>query len=561
MNRPCRSSFFTGFASLVLVFVSFFPAVASADLAADLDRLFSEAYPADQPGGAVLVEQNGRVVLRKAYGMADLELGVALSPDMVFRIGSITKQFTAVLAMQLIQEGKLAANDPLTKYLPDFPAAQAEGVTVEQLVTHTSGIPSYTDQSTWPPRMREDLTIQQIFDFTKDLPRDFAPGTQWKYSNTGYIALGAILEKVTGKSYSALVAERIFTPLGMSGSTYGDEARVIPRRAKGYGGGPGAYQNAPYLSMTQPYAAGSLLSTVDDLAKWNAALYGESVLRATYRDRLWQSAKLVDGRDTHYAWGWGVWEYEGHRIISHSGGINGFVTDAIRVPDAGLFVVVLSNNPAASKAPSELTLAATGLALGKPLDQRPSITLPAAKLDEYVGVYEIEGNSEMLRTITREGDKLFSQRSGGAKFEIYARGGDRFFFADTSSALQFERDGGGKITSHIMIRNVGTDERAQKSNRPMPTAREEISLDPATLDGYLGEFELAPGFSIAITREGDALFAQATGQPRFALFAETKDRLFLKVVDAVIEFQRDAAGTVTGIVLHQGGQQSPGKKK
>jgi|CXWL01.1.fsa_nt_gi CubicO group peptidase (beta-lactamase class C family) len=549
------------FAGVLLAFGLFTPTTLSADLASDLDAIFTSAYPSDQPGGAVIVEQDGKVILRKAYGMADLELGVPLAPDMVFRLGSITKQFTAVLVLQLVQEGKLSAEDPLSKYLPDFPAAQAEGVTVQHLVNHTSGIPSYTDQPTWPPRMREDLTVQQILDFTKDLPRDFAPGTQWKYSNTGYILLGAILEKVTGKAYATLVAERIFEPLGMTSSSYGAEERIIPRRVKGYDGGPGAYQNTSYLSMTQPYAAGSLLSTVDDLAKWNSALLGERIARPPFRDQLWQSAKLADGRDTHYAWGWGVWEYEGHRVISHSGGINGFVTDALRVPDAKLFVAVLSNNPGAAKRPEELTLTAAALVLGKPLDQRPSIRLSAEKLEEFTGVYEIDGNPEMLRVITRDGDTLYSQRSGSAKFEIRPRGGDRFFFLDTVSELQFERDASGKVTGHRMIRNVGADESAKKVNRPIPTAREEIQLDPATLDGYLGEFELAPGFSIAITREGDALFAQATGQPRFPLFAETKDRLFLKVVDAVIDFERDATGTVTGIVLRQGGQNLPGKRK
>lgn len=557
MHRPRLGRF----ASLLLAFVLFVPAALSADLAADLDQLFASTYPADQPGGAVIIELDGKVILRKAYGMADLELGVPLAPDMVFRLGSITKQFTAVLVMQLAQEGKLSTDDPIIRYLPDFPAAQAEGVTIHHLLTHTSGIPSYTDQASWPPRMREDLTVQQLFDITKDLPRDFAPGTQWKYSNTGYIALGAIAEKVAGKPYAQLVAERIFGPLGMTGSTYGAEERLIGRRVKGYDGGPGAYQNTPYLSMTQPYAAGSLLSTVDDLAKWNAALYGETVLHAPFRDRLWQSAKLADGRDTHYAYGWGVWEYEGHRIISHSGGINGFRTDAVRVPDAKLFVAVLSNNPGASKGPEELTLAATALALGKPLDRRPSITLPAAKLAEYVGVYEIEGDPEMLRVVTREGDRLFTQRTGSSKLEILAKGSDRFFYADSANVLRFERDAAGKIAGHRMIRNVGVDESAKKVDRPIPAERQEIQLDPVTLDGYLGSFELAPSFLLAVTREGDRLFAQATGQPKFPLFAETKDRLFLKVVDAVIEFQRDASGQVTGIVLLQGGQQMPGKKK
>ncbi len=545
---------------VVFVASSFLPSAYAADLAKELDQLFAANYPADGPGAAVLVEQNGKPLLRKAYGQADLELGVPLAADSIFRLGSITKQFTAVLVMQLIAEGKLSESDPITKFLPDFPAAQAQGVTIHHLVTHTSGVPSYTDLAEWPPRVREDLTVQQILDMTQDKPRDFPSGTQWKYSNTGYIALGAILEKVEGKPYAKIVEERIFKPLGMSSSSYGEETRIIPRRAKGYAGGPGAYVNAPYLSMTQPYAAGSLLSTVDDLARWNRALDGESVLPAPFRDRLWQPAKLTDGLNTRYAWGWGVWEYEGHRVISHSGGIHGFVTDAVRVPGAGLFIAVLSNNPGAPKPPSNLTLEAMALLLGKPLSSRPSIDLPSTKLDEYVGVYEISGNPDDLRVITREGNKLFAQRSGGNKFEIRAKAVDHLFYPDSVNELLFERDAAGKITGHTMVRNVGADERARRTDRPIPTGRQEIELDAATLAEYVGEYELAPGAILAVTLDGGKPYVQLTGQPRFDLFAEAKDRLFLKVVDAVLEFHRGTDGQVNAVTLHQGGQHLPAKR-
>lgn len=536
------------------------PSALAADVASDLDKLFSAAYPADGPGAAVLVEQNGKPLLRKAYGLADLELGVPLAPDSIFRIGSITKQFTSVLVMQLVQEGKLAENDPITKFFPDFPPAQGQGVTVRHLMTHTSGIPSYTDLAEWLPRIREDLSVQQILDFTKDKPRDFPPGTQWKYSNTGYIVLGAILEKVEGKPYAQIVKDRIFKPLGMTSSSYGEEARIILRRAKGYGGSAGSYQNAPYLSMTQPFAAGSLLSTVDDLARWNAALYGESVLAAPYRDRLWQPALLADGRNTHYSYGWGIWEYEGHQVISHSGGIHGFATDALRVPDAKLFVAVLSNYPGAPRSPGSLTLEAMALVLGKPLASRPAITLPAAKLDEVVGVYEVEGRADDVRVITREGDKLFAQRTNSPKLEIRAKREDRLFYLDRVDEIEFQRDAAGKVTGHMMIRNVGADEPAKRTERPIPADRQEIELDAATRASYVGEYQLAPTFAVVLTEEGNQLFAQATGQPRFPIFAEARDRLFFKVVDAVLEIQRGADGQVTGLILHQGGQHLPGKK-
>ncbi|HEV7517681.1 MAG TPA: serine hydrolase domain-containing protein, partial [Thermoanaerobaculia bacterium] len=324
MRRTLRSVLL-----LLLILASALPARAAvppasdADLAAQIDQLLAKTDPAAEPGAAVLVEKDGKVLLRKGYGMANLELGVPIAPEMVFRLGSITKQFTALAILKLAEQGKLALADDLTQYLPDFPT-HGQKITLEHLLTHTSGIKSYTSLPEWRKTIRQDLTPQQVVDFFKNEPADFAPGEKWLYDNSGYFLLGMVLEKVTGKAYGDWLAETIFTPLGMTHTSYGADAPIVPGRAAGYEGEPGYYRNAGYLSMTQPYAAGALLSTVDDLALWERALFSGTLVKKDLFDRMVTPYRLKSGKSTGYGYGLALWSFEGHRVIEHGGGINGF---------------------------------------------------------------------------------------------------------------------------------------------------------------------------------------------------------------------------------------------
>ena len=210
-----------------------------APLAAQVDSLLSSVYKSGEPGAALLIMKDGQVLVRKAYGMADLELGIPLEPDMVFRIGSMTKQFTAVAALMLIEQGKLALADPITKFLPDYPI-QGKTITIEHLLTHTSGIQSYTDMDSWRPLLRKDMNLTELIGVFKDQPMQFAPGERWRYNNSGYVLLGAVIEKVAGMSYESFLQKNIFDPLGLKNTFYGSATRVIPRRIPGYGPGPAA---------------------------------------------------------------------------------------------------------------------------------------------------------------------------------------------------------------------------------------------------------------------------------------------------------------------------------
>ncbi len=343
----------------------------------------------------MLVVQDGRPVLRKGYGLAEVELAVPVRPEMVFRVGSVTKQFTAACVLKLVEEGRLSLSDEITKFLPDYPAG-GRRVTIEQLLTHTSGIKSYTEiPARYPNRLREDWTLAQTIDFFKNEPFDFEPGTKWHYDNSGYVLLGAILEKVTGKAYANLVSEWIFEPLGMKDTRYDSETAIVPRRASGYQTGPGGIVNASYLSMTQPFAAGGLISTVDDLARWQAALDAGRILSAESRRRMWTPVTLPDGTPTRYGYGWGIWSYEGHAVVEHGGRINGFSTANLRLPDDRIYVAVLSNCLGCAE-PRALALRAASLLIGKPFDERPPIVLPESTLDRNAGTYRDEDGDDWV---------------------------------------------------------------------------------------------------------------------------------------------------------------------
>ncbi|HET9529584.1 MAG TPA: serine hydrolase domain-containing protein [Blastocatellia bacterium] len=375
MMRLRTQALMTRFLALILILGSFSqaaaqsPKTADKDIAAAIDELLMKTFKPDEPGAAVIVVKDGKEVLRKGYGMADMELGVRIEPDMIFRLGSITKQFTAVAILMLAGQGKLSLSDEITKYLPDYPTRDHK-ITIEHLLTHTSGIKSYTSIPEWRPMWRKDVTLKEIIDLFKDKPMDFAPGEQWRYNNSGYVLLGAIIEKVSGQSYKDFIEKNIFAPLGMKRSFYDDTQRIVPRRVSGYAKNKDEFVNAEYLSMSWPYAAGSLMSTVDDLAIWDAALYTEKLVKQESLKRAWTPYTLSDGKPTKYGYGWGISSIDGHRVISHGGGIHGFSTDGLRLPDDRVYVAILTNRQLSL---GNLGQKVAAIAIGASLDE------PAAK--------------------------------------------------------------------------------------------------------------------------------------------------------------------------------------
>jgi D-alanyl-D-alanine carboxypeptidase len=523
-------------------------------LAKTLDTMLTGLYPKDAPGAAVIAVRDGRTVLRKAYGMADLELGVPLQPDMVFRIGSMTKQFTAVAILMLVEEGKVGVSDPITKFLPDYPTG-GKTITVEHLLTHTSGIKSYTDMDDFFANMRKDYTVKELIDHFKTQPMEFEPGDKYQYDNSGYFLLGAIVEKASGMGYEAFLKKRIFDVVGMPDTGLESASRITPRRAHGYGRNGETWVNADYLSMTQPFSAGALVSTVDDLAKWDAALYTGKLLRPETLHPAFTSHPLKSGKPTDYGYGWQPGTWEGFTVIQHGGGINGFVSMGIRVPERKVYVAVLSNRTA-EPFPFPVAQRIASYLLDKPWDPK-RVTVAEAKLRDYPGVYRIDEKRTI--TVTLDGGRLYTQPSGGQKGEALPLSETDFFYDGSLDRLRFERDGGGKVTGLVREGFATTPERCART-ADAPVERKEVRLTPEQLDRCVGRYELVAGFVLEVTREGDRLFSQATGQPKVEVFAESEKDFFLKVVDAQLTFQLEGTGPAKGLVLHQGGRDTPAKR-
>jgi CubicO group peptidase (beta-lactamase class C family) len=320
------------------------PAAQDREKAAAIDEVLTVLADDGLFNGSALVSENGRVIFKKGYGFADFEWEVLNTADTKFRLGSITKQFTATLIMQLVEEGRLTVDATVSSLLPYYRTDTGDRVTVHHLLRHTSGIPSYTGL----PSFRSDISrnpygVREFIEKYCSGDLEFDPGTEYAYDNSGYFLLGAIVEEVTGRSYDDLLRERIFDPLGMDASGYDRSRPLLPKRARGYERGRDGVRNADYLDMSLPYAAGSLYSTVEDLYLWDQALYGEVVLSAGAKRQMF-SAGL-----RNYGYGWQVRrqplgpDNAERMTIGHGGGINGFNTIILRVPEDRHLVVLLNN--------------------------------------------------------------------------------------------------------------------------------------------------------------------------------------------------------------------------
>jgi CubicO group peptidase (beta-lactamase class C family) len=331
------------FSLWVLVSVTVYGVLAQSK-AEKIDSLMKVYNSYRQFNGSVLVAEHGAVILKKGYGFANAEWNIPNQPDTKFRLGSITKQFTSMLIMQLVQQGKIKLDGKITDYLPDYPNKNGDRVTIHHLLTHTSGIPSYTGFSAFREGLdRKTSTPAEFLKVFADSALEFEPGTQWRYSNSGYFVLGAVIEKVTGKSYETVLRESILIPLGLNSTGYDHSEEVIEKRASGYEKRGRGYANASFIDMSLPYSAGSLYSTVEDLCLWDQALYTEKLLSNENK------AKMFTPFLNRYAYGWVVARAplgsttETVGVIQHGGAINGFNSIIYRVPDDRNLVILLNN--------------------------------------------------------------------------------------------------------------------------------------------------------------------------------------------------------------------------
>lgn len=350
-----------------------------------IDAIVEAEIQPNAPGAAVAVVKNGEVIHARGYGLANVEWNVPITTDTVFRLASVSKQFTATAIMMLAEQGKLSVDDPITRFLPDYPVGEYP-ITIHHLLNHTSGIFSYTNDPEFGTKMRRDLTPQQMSDEFSQMPSQFKPGTKYEYNNSAYVLLGMIIEKLSGQTYAEFIDQHIFKPAGMKNSYYLNTEPIIPKRASGYEPTPdGGFQNSAFLSMSQPYAAGSLGSTVEDLALWDKALRENTLVSAETLKQMYTPGTLEDGTALDYAYGWGISKYQGHTLAHHGGGIPGFNTFIARFYEDGVTIVVLSNRVGFPY--DSVTSAIYRDVMGMPAPAHTAITLDDAALDRVLGKY------------------------------------------------------------------------------------------------------------------------------------------------------------------------------
>lgn len=497
--------------------------------------------------GSVLVAKNGKILLDQGYGMADLEQGIQNLPQTRFAIGSVTKQFTAMAIMQLSEKGLLNVQDKLTKYIPDFP--RGDEITLQNLLTHSSGLVEYTALAEFLTQSIKDMNMEEFIKIIESKPLEFNPGEKWAYCNSGYLLLGYIVEKVSGESYEQYVSEHIFKPIGMknSGICYTDTQKMYT--AKGYIGYMDLIPIDDEYLLTRAFGAGCLFSTVEDLYLWDRALYGEKVVSKKTLDEIFMPRKDTKALG-YYGYGWFITNTASGKEVFHGGNTSGFTAEIARYVDKNLTFIVLTNNYGYDiyGMDRNINLILSGKKVETPIAHK-AIKVSSKIFDSYVGVYELAPGTNV--TITKEKDILYTQIPGLGKCSLIPESNTKFFSRDYDLGITFKKNSKGEVNA-LVLNISGKDNNAVKiSNKPV--VKKEASVDLKVYDTLVGDYEIATGFIITVTKEDNKLYAQATGQGKFEILPESETEYFFQPAEIRITFVKDADGIVTSLVLHQGG--------
>jgi D-alanyl-D-alanine carboxypeptidase len=434
------------------------------------ESLLRQAYPADGPGAAVLVIKGDEVLFRGARGEADVEADVPLTPDSTFQIASVTKQFAAAALLTLVDEGKVALGDSLSKHLPGYPGGDA--ITIEQLLDHTSGIKNFTSiEGAMEGAVSRGLTTQQLVDYFKHHAPDFEPGAGWKYNNSGYVLVGAVIEAVTDKPWHEYVDTALVDPHGLDETGYAADAAIAPAVVAGYTYVDGRPVTPTiHFNLTQAHAAGALASTVDDLADWNRALHGGRVLKpTTYSRMVTPTGRAKDG---DYGFGIGRGSIRGQEVLEHSGRMYGYMSRLLYLPASQTTVVVLHNsdNPGDRGHPDAVARRLAAAALGEPYPQVVPVDMDEDVLRAYEGVYRVDAESS--RTLRVVDGVLTAQRSGSEPLPLIPVGRDTFYYQGSFTYFTLERDDAGAfVAMRFFADGEGKGDLAPRADKPAGARR------------------------------------------------------------------------------------------
>lgn len=504
--------------------------------------------------GSVLVAKDGKVLLNKGYGFANFEQNTMNKSQTKFAIGSMTKQVTAMAIMQLNEQGLIDVEDTVSKYLPDFP--NGDLITLHNLMTHTSGLKNYTEIKeflTLKPESKDPMTV---IDLIKDMPLEFEPGKEFRYSNTNYTLLGIIIEKVTNMSFEDYLQKNIFVPLNMSntGICYGKNNELYD--ATPYSGYLEVVPVDDELVLTQAYGAGNIYSTVEDLYRWDRGLKTEQLVKKETLDKIFAEHVAIS-EGASYGYGWMIADTDNGKQILHGGNTFGFTSNIARYIDEDLTIIILTNNGYFDV--SSLTESLANIVLNKDYEMpkaKKEIKIDNPELyDRYVGKYEFLNGAYI--DIIKKDNKLFAQATGQDAFEIFLESNNKFFAKIIDASIEFKTNDKGEVTE-LIFEQIGMEFICKR----VGDIEEQIeaTVDPKIYEEYVGEYELIPGLIITITTEDNHIYAQLTGQDAFEIFPMSESDYFYKIVDAKITFERDENGKVVNLVLHQNGQDMPATK-
>lgn len=444
-------------------------ALTSAQIASVNHYVATEMAKERIPGAEVGIYHRGQILLAKGYGFADLEFNVPVKPQTLFQSGSVGKQFVSAAIMMLVEEGKISLDDSITKYFPDAPPSW-KPILIKNMLSHTSGLGEYESEARTGPNgpfyLRLDFTEDQLAKKIEALPIDFPVGSKWAYRNTNYVLLGILIHKVTGMFYADFLTQRIFKPLGMTSTRLISDADIIPNRSSGYEIHNGKLQNQEWVSPTfNSTADGALYFNVLDLAKWDGALYGTTLLKQSSLDRIWTVYPLNDGKPNpgHYGFGWEINSMNGHKVIEHSGAWQGFTCDISRYVDDNLTVVVLTNLDAGHSRPDMIAHHVAGLIkpalMPPPPKVHHAVAIDPNLLGGYVGTYRLDEGVNV--TIARNGDHLTVQVPGQSAIPIFPEGPRDFFLKAVDAQITFVADSSGRATS-LILHQGGMDQPAKR---------------------------------------------------------------------------------------------------
>jgi len=514
-------------------------------------KTLAERLSADGTGEAVLVARQGKILFSQGYGQADREGSVAATPETRFRIGSMTKQFTAAAILKLASEGKLSLADPLTKYLPGYPGG--EKITLRHLLNHTSGLHNYTDKPDFASKVATAIAPDDLIAWFRNDPPDFPPGEQFRYCNTGYFLLGQIVAQVSGHPLGDYFQEQFFTPLSMRDTGTWKNATTPEHGAKGYSFDGKEFHPAAEWDMSWAGGAGDLYSTTADIWRWTEALHHGRVLPAASLQAALEEFTVKKPETLSLRYGMGLYhaEIEWLPAIGHTGGLPGYLSEVMWLPDEDTTVVVLSNAmpPKPGSSPAEIVPLAVRAFLGSEIAGHAPKELSAPDTKAYAAYAGRYQYPEGVQTITVEGGRIYGQLDGQPRYEIFPSGPGEFFYKVAAARIVFHRGGkDGAVTSLSHTQNAATFSAAKLGPAPA-----EVKLSDEALDAFTGRYQYSPAAVLTVTRREHQLYAQLTGQPEFPIYAKSDHEFFWKIVPATVEFVKGDDGKVAKAVHHQGG--------